>query len=110
MQAVLLFKTPQPGRPSETDPYHRLLTASGLAPVFVPVLEETFQTGELESVLASRDERERYDAVIVTSRRGAEGWIRAASAVQRSHHGMSPLKGGPGLGSRYGEVDTGSDL
>jgi uroporphyrinogen-III synthase len=69
---VLLFKTPT--EPLEADPYHQTLSED-FEPYFVPVLAEEYHIDELRAVFR---EHERWEGVVITSRRGAEAWVQAA--------------------------------
>lgn len=84
---VILFKAPLPPHNIASDPYYQLLRKQGYEPTFIPVLEESFEAQEIESVLLGR--QGAFDAVIITSRRGAEGWLKAAQSVLETGHGMS---------------------
>lgn len=69
---VVLFKTP--AEPLETDSYCRALSED-FDPHIVPVLADKFHTDELRTILQAQ---RRWEAVVITSRRGAEAWARAA--------------------------------
>lgn len=92
---VVLFKTPQSEFGPSADPYYKLLHQHGYETTFVPVLEDAYDTAELERVLVggdvegNRGERVNadFDGIIITSRRGAEGWLRAARNVQAADQG-----------------------
>lgn len=75
---VWLFRTPN-GSSSHTDPYRVELAGQGYRAVHIPVLKDEFRTQQLEEVFRSKEQR--WDGVIITSKRGAEGWVRAARAV-----------------------------
>ena len=77
---VILFKTPVPAceEDSRTDPYHTILSSGGFLPSLVPVLEDTYHLDALREVLVSKEE---WQGVIVTSKRGAEGWTRAVNSL-----------------------------
>jgi uroporphyrinogen-III synthase len=89
---VILFKTPHCGEDTSSDPYARLLGAHRFEASFIPVLEDTYDTTRLEEVIRAGSQTcdptgegvGMYDAVIITSKRGAEGWVRAARNVQAS--------------------------
>ncbi|WVW81494.1 hypothetical protein I302_103488 [Kwoniella bestiolae CBS 10118] len=67
---IILFKTPSP-----SDPYTQTLASTSYDTRFIPVLEETYDTSLLTPILESGSEK--WEGVIITSRRGAEGWVRA---------------------------------
>lgn len=80
--AVIVFKTPSD--PVETDPYHVALRdgLDHLGPVFVQVLQEKFELDRLKEIVrAGPDE---WAGVVITSKRGAEAWVRAARDVGKS--------------------------
>lgn len=75
----------------QDDPYNASFAASGWDVGFVPVLEEVFTTEKLERILQTarnegggrgRGRGEHWDAMIITSKRGAEGWVRAVKSSQ----------------------------
>ena len=71
---VVLFRTP-----AQPDPYHVQFAGSGYIPISIQVLSETFLTGDLREIIAS--EEVGWEGVILMSRRGAEGWIKAVEAL-----------------------------
>jgi hypothetical protein len=98
---VILFKTPS--EPPSSDAYHIRLTDAGFHPLFVPVLAERWVLSQLVGILrggctglrgetsventagsGSEDQGKEiataveWEGVIVSSRRGVEGWIQAA--------------------------------
>ncbi len=81
---VILFRAPI--NPSSSDPYHLTFQQHGYEATSVPVLTETFRTDELRRIL----ERgcQGYDGVVIMSRRGAEGWVRAATAISGASEGL----------------------
>ncbi|WWD06084.1 hypothetical protein V865_004169 [Kwoniella europaea PYCC6329] len=91
---VVLFKTPSPS--SSLDPYTQSLSSTSYQPTFIPVLEETYDTSSLVPILEGGCEH--WEGVIITSRRGAEGWVRAVSESR-----ASSSKKGKGKG-RWDEV------
>lgn len=90
---IVLFKTPASTSPSknrniEQDPYHSAFHQSGWDARLIPVLDEVFTTDELEDLLRgaeSGDIREGLTGVIITSKRGAEGWVQAMRSVISSN-------------------------
>ena len=74
---VLLFRSPT--SPPTSDPYHVLLTRHGYAAEPIPVLTETFRVDELGAII--EDGPGKWEGVVMMSRRGAEGWVRAAQGV-----------------------------
>ncbi|KAK6904952.1 hypothetical protein I204_08057 [Kwoniella mangroviensis CBS 8886] len=93
---VILFKTPSPS--SSLDPYSQSLSSKSYQPTFIPVLEETYDTSSLVPSLEGGSEH--WEGVIITSRRGAEGWVRA---VTQSRIGTVASPKGKGKG-RWDEV------
>ncbi|ODO01947.1 hypothetical protein L198_02678 [Cryptococcus wingfieldii CBS 7118] len=85
---VILFKTPNSSLAD--DPYHAALSrpclSSQYQPHWVPVLQETYSIDELVPFL--EDGPIQWEGIIVTSRRGMEGWVRAVQAhlAQQSGH------------------------
>lgn len=88
---VLLYK--QPKRSLSSDPYGTLLdTSSRYNPIHLPVLTEIFRTADLADII--RQGREAWDGVIISSKRGAEGWVRACADLtknQRVDWSTTPL-------------------
>ena len=80
---VVLFKTP--AEPLETDSYCRALSED-FDPHIVPVLADKFHTDELRTILQAQ---RRWEAVVITSRRGAEAWARAAELEAGAEAGAS---------------------
>ncbi|WVQ64561.1 uncharacterized protein L199_002728 [Kwoniella botswanensis] len=93
---VILFKTPSPS--SSLDQYTQSLSSTSYQPTFIPVLEETYDTTSLVPILEGGSED--WEGVIITSRRGAEGWVRA---VSESRIGTASNTRGKGKG-RWDEV------
>nr|KIR83618.1 uroporphyrinogen-III synthase [Cryptococcus tetragattii IND107] len=78
---VILFKTPNPS-PS-TDPYHYAFSKSASSSpntageyklYFIPVLQESYDLPEIVKIIEQGPEP--WEGVIVTSRRGMEGWVK----------------------------------
>ncbi|CAK9784819.1 tetrapyrrole biosynthesis, uroporphyrinogen III synthase [Cutaneotrichosporon oleaginosum] len=74
---VFLFRKPALG-----DTYMPAFAAAGYEVTSLPALEDTLLPDALEPVLARGGGA--WEAVIITSRRAAEAWIRAADAVAAS--------------------------
>lgn len=90
---VILFKTPHPS-PS-TDPYHHAFSESASSSSnsaekyqthFIPVLNETYHLQEIVKII--EEGPDQWEGVIVTSRRGMEGWVK----------GVQTYLGGTGKG------------
>lgn len=79
-QQVWLIKAPPSG---ENEAYTDELLHAGFQPKYIPAIIERYETAELEDLLAQKDTK--WDGVVITSRRGVEGWIRAAKAVVGQH-------------------------
>ncbi|WRT63608.1 uncharacterized protein IL334_000531 [Kwoniella shivajii] len=82
---VILFKTPSSSSSSSSlssssasnDPYTQALSSTNYQPTHIPVLEERYDTAELASIIQRGGDE--WEGVIITSRRGAEGWIQAVN-------------------------------
>jgi uroporphyrinogen-III synthase len=72
-----LIKAESAGR---TEAYQEEAEAVGFAVQYFPPLAERYETAELEELLSR--EGGKWDGVIITSKRGAEGWIRAVKALE----------------------------
>lgn len=82
MKRVVLFKTPGPT--DSDDPYRQCFGAAGYQLNYVPVLQEVFQTDDLSSLLQDEVGNVDWAGVVITSKRGVEGWIRAARSSAAS--------------------------
>jgi uroporphyrinogen-III synthase len=82
----ILFKTP--AEPLSGEPYHFTLQPA-YSPRFVSVLAEEFHPDRLAGIL---DEEKEWEGVIITSRRGAEGWLEAVYKVQAARTGASTTR------------------
>lgn len=87
MSRVVLFKTPGPS--SSADPYRDIFEAAGYSIRYVPVLQEQFQLEPLLRVLGEVGDAVDWAGVVITSKRGAEAWMRAAraSSTRQLHTG-----------------------
>ncbi len=74
---IILFKTPT--EPLGWDPYHIAFAEIGYEARFVSVLKETFRIHELKGIIAAGGGD--WEGVVMMSRRGAEGWVKAAKAI-----------------------------
>ncbi|WWD22338.1 hypothetical protein CI109_106829 [Kwoniella shandongensis] len=74
---VILFKTPSSSS-SSSDPYALALTPAAYTAHFVPVLTEEYESASLLELL--RDGCEQWEGVVVTSKRGMEGWVKSVEA------------------------------
>ena len=109
---IIIFKTPaSSSEDGNSDPYQDALIPNSYIPSFVSVLSETYRLGELNEIiqsgLGSKDQakanerglgdggldegrgamegdRTRWEGVIVSSKRGAEGWMQAVENIRRS--------------------------
>lgn len=77
MTRVILFKAP--GSSDEPDPYRLRFESASYRLGYVPVLQEFFDTAELSGLLSESD---NWAGVIITSKRGAEGWIKAVQSIE----------------------------
>ena len=80
---VILFKTPSD--PVSSDQYLQTLSPA-YQPHFIPVLEEKYH---LDSLLTILQQEKEWEGVVITSRRGAEGWIKAVKAFKENHQSKS---------------------
>jgi hypothetical protein len=112
---VILFKTHS--EPPSSDAYHIRLTEAGFRPLFVPVLAERWVLSQLVGILRGDHAglREKtpvegcamsgtedngteiardvgWEGVIVSSRRGAEGWIQAAKEASSGSERSQPCE------------------
>ena len=100
---IVFFKTPTSPDNIEQDPYHSIFSTRGYEATFIPVLEEVFSTDELEGILSERsglqgsEKENALEGIIITSRRGAEGWIRAVT----SSTDPDGIQGGQGQGTNH---------
>ena len=71
---VILFRTPSPD-----DAYISTFRRAGYDPTCIPVLIEAYETDGLAELL--RDGGDGWDGVVLSSKRGAEGWVRAVKEI-----------------------------
>ncbi|ORY25159.1 Uroporphyrinogen-III synthase HemD-domain-containing protein [Naematelia encephala] len=88
---IIIFKRPLDIIVS--DPYFVDLYASGeYEPHFIPVLTETFKTDGLRDIISKGGAA--WDGVIITSKRGAEAWIKACEEIEEfTSNSFSPRDG-----------------
>ncbi|OCF36063.1 hypothetical protein I316_01935 [Kwoniella heveanensis BCC8398] len=115
---VILFKTPTPDISSDT--YTAVLSSAAYEATFVPVLEERYTVDELVPIISVQaeagyrvgkdkdnadggartkeaddtDQRCSWEGVVITSRRGAEGWIRAVKSHLEREAARRPSRKG----------------
>jgi uroporphyrinogen-III synthase len=73
MPRVVLFKT-QNGI-NGSDAYRESFAQAGFEVQYIPVLQEEFHVDELSQLIS--DNRTDWGGVVITSKRGAEGWVQA---------------------------------
>ncbi|WWC67098.1 uncharacterized protein I206_101005 [Kwoniella pini CBS 10737] len=74
---IILFKTPSPSY--ELDSYTKILSKTKYNSTFIPILEETYHINELISII--EEGSNKWEGVIITSKRGSEGWIKAVNEI-----------------------------
>jgi uroporphyrinogen-III synthase len=91
MPRVILFKTQS--QANGTDTYQDTFAQAGFEVQYIPVLQETFHLDELSHLISDQDKG--WGGVIITSKRGAEGWIQAAQrcednpfSTSKSYHNL----------------------
>ena len=98
---VLLFRSPT--SPPDSDPYQVLFTRYGNGVESIAVLAETFSTDELGAIIEHGPGS--WEGVVLMSRRGAEGWVRAAQGVLGRRRMFREV-----TGARAVEAATGSEV
>lgn len=83
---VWLIKAPPT---SSDDVYKEALGKEGFSVRYIPAIIETFDTRDLENLLSDR--LNSWDGVIITSKRGAQGWLRAVKNVRDGSKGSGEL-------------------
>jgi uroporphyrinogen-III synthase len=81
MPRVVLFKTPTTTNGS--DSYQESFTRAGCGVTYIPVLQETFHLDQLTRIIL--DGNPTWGGIVITSKRGAEAWIQAASTSEEDH-------------------------
>jgi len=88
MPQVVLFKTKNDV--NGFDAYHDSFVQAGFEVRYIPVLQETFHTDELIQFIS---EKKNWGGVVVTSKRGAEGWSQAVQTCKDHSNAISELHG-----------------
>jgi hypothetical protein len=78
MPKVVLFKTPSTATGNDT--YQNSFAQAGYDVQYIPVLQEAFHLDELCHIMRNNDTT--WGGVVITSKRGAEGWLQAAFKSQ----------------------------
>lgn len=86
MPQVVLFKTKN--EVNGFDAYHDTFAQAGFEVRYIPVLQETFHTDELIQFISAK---KNWGGVVVSSKRGAEGWIQAVQACKDHSRTISEL-------------------
>jgi uroporphyrinogen-III synthase len=73
MPRVVLFKTQSEGNGS--DAYKESFAQAGFEVRYIPVLQEEFHVDGLSQLIS--DKERDWGGVVITSKRGAEGWVQA---------------------------------
>lgn len=96
MPRIILYKTPPPSQ--QPDPYLHRFEEAGYATEYIPVLKEEYQVDGLSNLLSRPGDTDGWAGVVITSKRGAEGWVKAAESCVpvsvgngRGDHGMFEL-------------------
>jgi len=74
MPRVVLFKTES--EVNGYDAYIQTFAQAGFEVRYIPVLQEEFHIDELSQFIS--DKNADWAGVVITSKRGAEGWVQAA--------------------------------
>jgi uroporphyrinogen-III synthase len=74
MPRVVLFKTKS--EVNGSDAYRESFAQAGFEVQYIPVLQEEFHVDDLSQLIS--DNRTDWGGVVITSKRGAEGWAQAA--------------------------------
>jgi uroporphyrinogen-III synthase len=74
MPRVVLFKTKS--EVNGSDAYRESFAQAGFEVQYIPVLQEEFHVDELSQLIS--DSEADWGGVVITSKRGAEGWAQAA--------------------------------
>ena len=74
MPRVVLFKTES--EVNGYDAYIQTFAQAGFEVRYIPVLQEEFHVDELSQSIS--DKKADWAGVVITSKRGAEGWVQAA--------------------------------
>ena len=104
MPRIVLLKTPPSPSADQNDPYRSQFENAGYEVDYVPVLKEEYQIEELSRLLLGDDNGNgsgggevgeagaaggEWAGVVITSKRGAEGWIKAAEACSSTQEDKS---------------------
>jgi uroporphyrinogen-III synthase len=74
MPRVVLFKTQS--EVNGSDAYRESFAQAGFEVQYIPVLQEEYHVDELSQLIS--DSEADWGGVVITSKRGAEGWAQAA--------------------------------
>jgi uroporphyrinogen-III synthase len=78
MPRVVLFKTKS--EVNGSDAYSESFARAGFEVRYIPVLQEEFHIDELAQLIS--DKKTDWGGLVITSKRGAEGWVQAAQGCK----------------------------
>jgi len=97
MPQVVLFKTQSVV--NGKDAYQESFAQAGFETQYIPVLQEAFHIDELTQLIT--DKNANWGGVVITSKRGAEGWIQAAQRCSEdsdlASESYTPMASGQGI-------------
>ena len=79
-----------------SDAYRESFGQAGFEVQYIPVLQEEFHVDELEQYIS--DKRTDWGGVVITSKRGAEGWVQAAKRRMDASSSTSEFHSTVGMG------------
>ena len=94
MPRVVLFKTQS--EVNGSDAYRESFGQAGFEVQYIPVLQEEFHVDELEQYIS--DKKTNWAGVVITSKRGAEGWVQAAKRCKDASSSTSEFHSTVGMG------------
>lgn len=90
MPRIVLCKTASSNEDG-VDAYREAFETVGLQVQYIPVLQEDFRLDELRAVL--QDGNGRWAGVVITSKRGAEAWLKAVEGIDQIAVERGPVTG-----------------
>lgn len=85
MPRIVLCKTPSPTG-SGNDGYTKAFESAGYKVRYLPVLQEEFRLAELRRTLQGVGD---WEAVVITSKRGAEAYVQAVAGLEKVNQGSN---------------------
>lgn len=85
MPQIVLFKTKS--EVNGSDAYRESSAQAGFEVQYIPVLQEEFHVDELSQSMS--DNRTDWGGVVITSKRGAEGWTQATKRCKDAPSSIS---------------------